>query len=187
MNAPSPIPKGLHHSAQVCPVRGTAERIRELPAIRRSADIPVGPCAPTQTCRQECRRSFRQLANAPGTTLGHRHHHSFQPQGGCIILAPAGGCNPVGVDGLRGRFPRVASRPRQPWAGCLSPVGANATFRLRPVGANPAARPRLARTPQRRIVVELDAEAAQIGVVRSLIPPFEAKIQRVLDRVWGTV
>jgi len=38
---------------------------------------------------------------------------------------------------------------------------------------------------QRRIVAELDAEAAQMDVVRSLIPRFEAKIQRVLDRVWG--
>ena len=31
-----------------------------------------------------------------------------------------------------------------------------------------------------RIVAELDAEA-----VRSLLPRFEAKIQRILDRVWG--
>ena len=38
---------------------------------------------------------------------------------------------------------------------------------------------------QRRIVAELDAEAAQMDAVRSLIPRFEAKIQRVLDRVWG--
>ena len=38
---------------------------------------------------------------------------------------------------------------------------------------------------QRRIVAELDAEAAQMEAVRSLIPLFEAKIQRVLDRVWG--
>ena len=38
---------------------------------------------------------------------------------------------------------------------------------------------------QRRIVAELDAEAAQMEAVRSLIPRFEAKIQRVLDRVWG--
>ena len=29
------------------------------------------------------------------------------------------------------------------------------------------------------------AEAAQMEAVRSLIPVFEAKIQRVLDRVWG--
>ena len=32
---------------------------------------------------------------------------------------------------------------------------------------------------------ELDAEAAQMETVRSLLPRFEAKIQRVLDRVWG--
>jgi hypothetical protein len=29
------------------------------------------------------------------------------------------------------------------------------------------------------------AEAAQMDSVRALIPRFEAKIQRVLDRVWG--
>lgn len=38
---------------------------------------------------------------------------------------------------------------------------------------------------QQRIVAELDAEAAQMDAVRALIPRFEAKIQRVLDRVWG--
>ena len=38
---------------------------------------------------------------------------------------------------------------------------------------------------QRRLVAELDAEAAQMDSVRSLLPRFEAKIQRVLDRVWG--
>jgi type I restriction enzyme M protein len=38
---------------------------------------------------------------------------------------------------------------------------------------------------QRRIVAELDAEAAQMDAVRALLPRFEAKIQRVLDRVWG--
>ncbi|MDB6064380.1 MAG: Restriction modification system specificity domain [Pedosphaera sp.] len=38
---------------------------------------------------------------------------------------------------------------------------------------------------QRQIVAELDAEAAQMEAVRSLIPRFEAKIQRVLDSVWG--
>jgi type I restriction enzyme S subunit len=38
---------------------------------------------------------------------------------------------------------------------------------------------------QRRIVAELDAEAAQMEAVRALLPRFEAKIQRVLDRVWG--
>jgi type I restriction enzyme M protein len=38
---------------------------------------------------------------------------------------------------------------------------------------------------QRRIVAELDAEAMQMDVVRSLLPRFETKIRRVLDRVWG--
>nr|MBA3352131.1 N-6 DNA methylase [Blastocatellia bacterium] len=38
---------------------------------------------------------------------------------------------------------------------------------------------------QRRIVTELDTEAAQMASVRSLLPRFEAKIQCVLDRVWG--
>ena len=38
---------------------------------------------------------------------------------------------------------------------------------------------------QRRIVAELDAEAAQMDAVRALIPRFEAKIRSVLDRVWG--
>lgn len=33
---------------------------------------------------------------------------------------------------------------------------------------------------------ELDAEAAQIEAVHALIPNNEAKIQSVLDRVWGS-
>ncbi|MCX7046659.1 MAG: restriction endonuclease subunit S, partial [Candidatus Sumerlaeota bacterium] len=37
---------------------------------------------------------------------------------------------------------------------------------------------------QRCIVAELDDEAAQIEAVRALIPRYEAKIQRILDRVW---
>ncbi|MBI3413795.1 MAG: hypothetical protein HY043_00525 [Verrucomicrobia bacterium] len=40
-------------------------------------------------------------------------------------------------------------------------------------------------TPPRRIMAALDAEAAQMDSVRALLPRFEAKIQRVLDRVWG--
>ena len=40
---------------------------------------------------------------------------------------------------------------------------------------------------QRRIVAERDAEVAQMDSVRALLPRFEAKIQRILDRVWGTV
>ncbi|MBI3413794.1 MAG: hypothetical protein HY043_00520 [Verrucomicrobia bacterium] len=39
--------------------------------------------------------------------------------------------------------------------------------------------------PQRRLVAALDAEAAQMDSVRALLPRFEAKIHRVLDRVWG--
>ncbi|HVS54156.1 MAG TPA: hypothetical protein VHD62_17505 [Opitutaceae bacterium] len=39
---------------------------------------------------------------------------------------------------------------------------------------------------QERIVAELDAEAARLEAVRGLIPAFEAKIQRILGRVWGT-
>jgi len=42
-----------------------------------------------------------------------------------------------------------------------------------------------ARLSQRRLVAALDAEAAQMDSVRALLPRFEAKIQRVLDRVWG--
>jgi restriction endonuclease S subunit len=38
---------------------------------------------------------------------------------------------------------------------------------------------------QRRLVAELEAEAAQMEAVRALLPRFEAKIQRVLARVWG--
>ena len=37
-----------------------------------------------------------------------------------------------------------------------------------------------------QIVAELDAEAAQIESVRALLPRSEAKIQRLLARVWGT-
>jgi len=38
---------------------------------------------------------------------------------------------------------------------------------------------------QREIIAKLDEETAQIESVRSLIPQFEAKIQRVLDNLWG--
>ena len=48
-------------------------------------------------------------------------------------------------------------------------------------GSNEIPLPSLAE--QRRIVAELDAEAAQMEAVRALLPRFEAKIQRVLDRV----
>ena len=131
MNAPSPIPTGLHQSAQGC-------RVREA-------------------------------------TLGHRSRYFPQPHRGCITPRRADGCNPFRVDDFLGRVPRVASRTRQPWADGFYPVGVNR-----------AVRPRVTRMPQRRLVAELDAEAAQMDSVRALLPRFEAKIQRVLDRVWGT-
>ena len=131
MNAPSPIPTGLHHSAQGC-------RVREA-------------------------------------TLGNVSQHFPQPQRGCITSRRADGCNPFRVVSISGRFPRVA-RASQPWADCYYPVGVNRTMH-----------PRVTRPPQRRLVAELDAEAAQMDSVRALLPRFEAKIQRVLDRVWGTV
>lgn len=37
-----------------------------------------------------------------------------------------------------------------------------------------------------QIVAELAAETAQIEAVRTLVPRYEAKIQRLLARVWGT-
>ena len=106
-------------------------------------------------------------------TLGERGLDFPQPQRGCGIPRRANRHNPVGVDDISGRFPRVA-RASQPWAECCYPVGVNRT-----------ARPRIAFPPPRRIVSELDAEAAQLEAVRALLPRFEAKIQRVLDRVWG--
>ena len=122
--------------------------------------IPTGLCPKAQGCEERA-------------TLGERGLDFPQPQRGCVIPSRAHRHNPVGVDDFSGRFPRVA-RPSQPWAECRSPVGANQTVR-----------PRIAFPPQRRIVSELDAEAAQMEAVRSLLPRFEAKIQRVLDRVWG--
>ena len=38
---------------------------------------------------------------------------------------------------------------------------------------------------QRRVIAAADAEVVQMEAVRELIPKFEVKIQRVLDRVWG--
>ncbi len=110
-------------------------------------------------------------------TLGRRSKYSPQPQRGCGIPSRANGLNPVGVDDFSGRFPRVA-RASQPWADGPYPVGVNRTARSREIPLPPLAE-------QRRIVAELDAEAAQLEAVRALLPRFEAKIQRVLARVWG--
>ena len=106
-------------------------------------------------------------------TLGERGLDIPQPQRGCVNSPRADGHNPVGVVSFSRRFPRVA-RASQPWAECRYPVGVNRPNRTR-----------MARLWQRRLVAELDAEAAQMDSVRSLLPRFEAKIQRVLDRVWG--
>jgi hypothetical protein len=38
---------------------------------------------------------------------------------------------------------------------------------------------------QERIVAELEAEAAKVEAVRGLLLLYEAKIQRVLARVWS--
>ncbi len=106
-------------------------------------------------------------------TLGKRVLDIPQPQRGCVLPSRADGRNPVGVDDSSERYPRVA-RASQPWAECRYPVGVNRTVR-----------PRVTRPSQRRFVAELDAEAAQMDSVRALLPRFEAKVQRVLDRVWG--
>jgi hypothetical protein len=56
-------------------------------------------------------------------TLGHLVDYFPQPRRGCIAVR-AQGFNPVGVGFPFPGSPRVA-RASQPWAGCLSPVGAN--------------------------------------------------------------
>ena len=129
MSGPSPIPTGLHHSAQGC-------RVREATLGERDLEIP-------------------------------------QPQRGCVTPPRTDGHNPVGVEKSLRRVPRVA-RASQPWAGRFYPVGVNRT-----------SRPCVTCRPQRRLLAELGAEAAQMDAVRALLPRFEAKIQRVLDRVWG--
>jgi len=96
----TPIPTGLHHSAQGC---------------------------------------------APRATLGHAFHHFPQPQRGCITGSPTIRCNPVGVEVIFQRSPRVASRTRQPWADGLYPVGVNG--RNAPVAAETQ---RLARLYERK-------------------------------------
>jgi hypothetical protein len=89
MNAPFPIPTGLHPSAESC-----------LPP--------------------------EVLSTKEGeATLGHAPQRYLQPQRGCITVAPTDRCNPVGVDDILPRSPRVASRTRQPWAGGRYPVGVN--------------------------------------------------------------
>ena len=74
---------------------------------------------------------------------------------------------------------------RRPWA--LPKAGIDAGLWPSNYRAHPAIEIPLPPLPeQRRIVSELDAEAAQMDSVRGLLPRFEAKIQRVLDRVWNS-
>ena len=163
MNTPSPIPRSAAFMPLHCELRqgiGEPQAPHTLKRRERRAPIPTGLRPKAQGCEERA-------------TLGDVFDNSPQPQRGCVIPSRAHRHNPVGVDDFSGRFPRVA-RASQPWADGRSPVGANQTVRSR---ATPS--------PQRRIVSELDAEAAQMEAVRSLLPRFEAKIQRVLARVWG--
>ena len=72
---------------------------------------------------QGCLPSEVLLTKEGEATLGHAPHRFPQPQRGCITDAPADRCNPVGVDDVLPRSPRVASPTRQPWAERLYPVG----------------------------------------------------------------
>ena len=81
-------------------------------------------------------------------------------------------------DGLSALLILLGRRP-----GALPQAGMDAG--LWPSNHGPREIPLPPLTEQRRLVAELDAEAAQMDSVRSLLPRFEAKIQRVLDRVWG--
>ena len=77
-------------------------------------------------------------------TLGHLIDYFPQPQRGCITVR-AHGFNPVGVGFPFPGSPRVA-RASQPWAGCLSPVGANELgfrFRSSGFGTRPSFGPRI--------------------------------------------
>ena len=62
---------------------------------------------------------------APRATPGHTSRHFPQPQRGCVAPVRTHGRNPVGVDFILHRSPRVASRTRRPWAKCRYPVGVN--------------------------------------------------------------
>lgn len=91
-----------------------------------------------------------------------------------------------GIERWDGPLALLILLPRRPWA--LPKAGMDA-------GLWPSARrngtvcviqiPLPPLPEQRRIVAELDAEAAQMEAVRALLPRFEAEIQRVLARVWG--
>jgi len=98
---------------------------------RPPSSIPTGLHPSAQGC-------------APRATLGHAPQYIPQPQRGCITVAPTIRCNPVGVDDVFPRSPRVASRPRQPWANRFYPVG------VIELDGRPAASHRLARLYERK-------------------------------------
>ena len=96
---------------------GGVEEVAAAPSLHRRimkapSPIPTGLHHPAQGC-------------APRATLGHTTHYFPQPQRGCITVASSARCNPVGVDVIFLRLPRVASRTRQPWADGFYPVGVN--------------------------------------------------------------
>ena len=108
MNAPFPIPTGW---------------TRSLPLARPSRAFgftkflsPFPQTAQVHPSAQGCEAR---------ATLGHAPTYFPQPQRGCITIPLATRYNPVGVDLNLSGSPRVASRTRQPWAGCRYPVGVN--------------------------------------------------------------
>jgi hypothetical protein len=92
----------------------------------------------------------------------------FQPQRGCITVAP-NRCNPFRVDDSSDRIPKVVAS-LQPWAECWNP------FRILPI-------PPLAE--QRALVAELETERALVEANRELAARFEQKLQTKLSEIWG--
>ena len=76
------------------------------------SSIPTGLRPPAQGCEAR-------------SALGHTPHRFPQPQRGCVVPVRTHGHNPVGVEVIFPRSPRVASRTRQPWADGCYPVGVN--------------------------------------------------------------
>ena len=113
MNAPFAIPRRAAfmplHRASRFGVR-EPQTMRTLKRRERRAPIPTGLRPPAQGCEARA-------------TLGHAPQLFSQPQRGCVTVPPSARCNPVGVDVILLRLPKVASRTRQPWAECFYPVG----------------------------------------------------------------
>jgi hypothetical protein len=94
---------------------------------------------------------------------------SVPPGGGIILFS----CHPAGYLLPQTHPAPPACSPPKPSAASTPAATFSSAIPLPPLAE------------QERIVAELDAEAARIEAVRGLIPSFEAKIQRVLARVWG--